>query len=346
MSIPLKDLTFSVRFLEIPEALLRERHVPPSVLLDAVGLTEAQLHDPQQTINGVQLQRALVAVLPHCLTGQSVASQYLAHTPLTIIGPLASMLMACNNLGEALTALERFISILVPAYSISKVEAQGEVRMVATRLSDFGEVDDLLTEIVLGVFAKYHSLLVEPLEGVEYHFRHRQQGSALVLPGGLSRKVQYGASMDMVSYPMGLMSVCLHTRSRVLLQEAERSLEQLAKRDTQACPFSQQVRRVIRDLLVAGRLLHGDVVAEQMALARRTLNRRLEEEGTTLVNLISEVRMSYAENLLLTTNLPLIHVAQRAGFTEVSNFTRAFKRVFNRTPRQCRESAGAVDLVT
>ena len=37
MSIALKDLSFSVRYMEVMEGLLRERGAPLSVLLDALG---------------------------------------------------------------------------------------------------------------------------------------------------------------------------------------------------------------------------------------------------------------------------------------------------------------------
>ncbi|MDO9236417.1 MAG: helix-turn-helix domain-containing protein [Aquabacterium sp.] len=337
MIIPLKELTFSVRFMEVIEGLLQERHAPLSVLLNALRLTEAQLHDPSQTIDGEQYQRALVAALPYCLPGQSVAEQYLTHVPLTIIGPLASLLMACANLGEALEAVEQYCSVLFPAYSMSREETQDEVRIVVSRLSDFGEVDDLLTEIVLGLFSKFHSFLAEPLDGVEYHFRHDKGAHPLILLGDLIRKVHYGARVDMVAYPKRLMAISLVTKSRVMRKEAERSLGELLKRDELARPCSQQVRRVIRDLLVAGKVLHGDVVADQVALSRRTLNRRLEDEGSTLASLMTEVRMSFAETLLLTTTLPVMDIARLCGFTEMSNFSRAFKRFFGCTPRERRD---------
>ena len=98
MSIALKDLTFSVRYMEVMDGLLRERGAPLSVLLDALGLSEAQLRDPRQTIDGEQYRRGLLSALPHCLPGQPLAPQYLTHVPLTIMGPLGALIMASDTL--------------------------------------------------------------------------------------------------------------------------------------------------------------------------------------------------------------------------------------------------------
>jgi AraC-like DNA-binding protein len=343
MSIPLKDLSFSVRYMEAIEGLLLERGAPLTVLLNALGLTESQLHDPHQTIDGVQYQRAMVAALPYCLPGQSLAEQYLAHVPLTIIGPLAALLMACATVDDALVALEKYSTALFPAYRFLRTCTPSLVHVMVSRLSDFGEVDDLLTEKMLGLFAKYQPFLAEPLDGLELHFRHPQGVHPPLVPNSPSCKVFYGAGVDMVVFPKRLLRMALLTKSRVMQVESGRSLDVLLKRDEHARPFSGQVQRILRDLLLAGKVLHGDVVSDQMGMSRRTFNRRLEQEGTNLAKLISDVRMTHADTLLLTTTLPVTDIARRTGFSEVTNFSRAFKRVLGCTPRQRRDNAGALD---
>ncbi|HEX5355065.1 MAG TPA: AraC family transcriptional regulator ligand-binding domain-containing protein [Aquabacterium sp.] len=336
MSIALKDLTFSVRYMEVMEGLLRERGAPIQVLLDALGLSEAQLRDPHQTIDGLQYQRALLAARPYCLPGLPLSAQYLAHVPLTIVGPLGLLIMASGTLGDALAAVEKYAGVLFPAYALRVERIKDEVHVVVTRLSDFGEADDLLTEIVLGMFTQFQPFLAEPLRDVELRFRHPASPWSFAPSGALVRAVQFGAAVDEVVFPSQMLRVRTRTGSRLLQVEVTRSLDQMARQGLPAQAFSQQARRAIRTLMDAGKVLHGDVLAEQMQLSRRTLNRRLEEEGTTLAGLISEVRMSLADTLLITTTLPLTDIARRAGFTEVTNFSRAFKRQYGCTPRERR----------
>lgn len=336
MKIALKDLTFSVRYMEVMEGLLRERRAPIQVLMDALGLSEAQLRDPNQKIDGVQYQRALLAARPFCLPGEPLSAQYLAHVPLTIVGPLGLLIMASGTLGDALAAVEKYVSVLFPAYALRLECIKEDVHVVLSRLSDFGEVDDLLTEIVLGMFVQFQPFLAEPLRGVTIHFRHQPSVLPFALPAGLAGSVHYGASVDEIVFPRDLMGVRTRTGSRLLQVEVTRALDQMAKLDHPMLTFSQLTRRALRAMMDEGKVLHGDVLAERLQLSRRTLNRRLEEEGVTLASLITEVRMSLADTLLLTSALPLSEIARRVGFTEVTNFSRAFRKVYGCTPRERR----------
>ncbi|MBP3311438.1 MAG: helix-turn-helix domain-containing protein, partial [Butyricicoccus sp.] len=46
---------------------------------------------------------------------------------------------------------------------------------------------------------------------------------------------------------------------------------------------------------------------------------------------------AYAKELLAESSLPVAEVAYRAGFTDVNNFIRTFKRDAGRTPLRYRE---------
>lgn len=336
MSIALKHLTFSVRYMEVMEGLLRERGAPLQLLLDALGLTEAQLRDPRQTIDGQQYQRGLLAVLPCCLPGVSLAAQYLNHVPLTIVGPLGTLVMASHTLGDGLQAVERYVGLVFPAYAMRMEAVRDEVHVIVTRLSDFGEVDDLLTEIVLGLFLQVQRFMAEPLHGFELHFRHAASAQAFATQDAMVQAVCFGARVDKIVFPRRCLSVRTVTGSHLLQVEVTRALEQLARSELPAQVFTQSVRRVIRERMAAGLAVRGDLVAECLKVSRRTLDRRLREEGVSLGGLSHEARLSLGETLLLSTSLPLPDIARRAGFTELSNFTRAFKRRFGCTPSERR----------
>jgi transcriptional regulator GlxA family with amidase domain len=71
---------------------------------------------------------------------------------------------------------------------------------------------------------------------------------------------------------------------------------------------------------------------------QRTLNRRLAEEGVTLTQVVAGVRMSFAETLLLSTQIPINDIASCVGFAEAPNFSRAFKRARSLTPKALHET--------
>jgi AraC-like DNA-binding protein len=72
--------------------------------------------------------------------------------------------------------------------------------------------------------------------------------------------------------------------------------------------------------------------ARVMGLSERTLRRRLAEEGTSYKQAIDLSRRKLAEDLLRDGMLPS-QVAHRAGYTELSSFSHAFKRWNGVSPR-------------
>jgi AraC-like DNA-binding protein len=335
--LALKNLTFSVRYMEVVEGLLHERGASLSVLLNALGLTETQLRDPQQTIDGQQYRRGLASALPHCLPGQALSQQYLNHVPLTILGPLATLILASDTLGDALLASERYVGVLLPSHTMRVEVLRDEVHVIISRLSDFCEVDDLLTEIVLGLFLQVQRFMAEPLRQFELHFRHPSGPQAFATADPMVSAVHFSAPVDRVVFPRKLLAVRTVTGSRVLHAKLSHTLDQMARTNGPPQALTQQLRRVIRDRLLTGQSLQGDALAETLQLSRRTLDRRLHMEGITLATLTFDARLTLADTLLLTTSLPLAKIARRTGFTELSNFTRAFRRRFGCTPSERRQ---------
>jgi AraC-like DNA-binding protein len=79
-----------------------------------------------------------------------------------------------------------------------------------------------------------------------------------------------------------------------------------------------------------------DEVAAQIAISRRTLARRLSAENLGYQDLIDEARNELACWYLRQTTLPIGEIVERAGFSEMSNFSRGFKRLQGVSPREYR----------
>lgn len=84
-------------------------------------------------------------------------------------------------------------------------------------------------------------------------------------------------------------------------------------------------------------------LAHDWAISRRTLIRRLHNEGTHYRALLDEVRQARARGYLEQTDWPIARIAERLGYQDVSNFSRSFKRWFDMTPRVMRQRARAGD---
>jgi AraC-like DNA-binding protein len=79
-------------------------------------------------------------------------------------------------------------------------------------------------------------------------------------------------------------------------------------------------------------------IADELRVSPRTLQRRLEEAGTTYQRVLDEVRHQSARRLLDKTDLDAEEVAFLLGFEEANSFTRAFHAWEGTTPVRYRAS--------
>lgn len=116
--------------------------------------------------------------------------------------------------------------------------------------------------------------------------------------------------------------------------------EALAKLPPDEEDFASTVQRmIIADLT---RESAGDVsaerIAKRLAMHERTLQRRLESEGTAFQSLFDEARRGLAERYLREQRLAVSEIAFLLGYSDASNFHRAFRRWTGMTPATYRGS--------
>jgi AraC-like DNA-binding protein len=98
---------------------------------------------------------------------------------------------------------------------------------------------------------------------------------------------------------------------------------------------SYRAREVIIRRLPDGEPRRDDI-AEELHMSERTLQRRLEEEETSFVELLDATRRELAEQYLGRLQLSLAQTAYLLGFSDQSCFFRACKRWFSASPGQYR----------
>lgn len=119
----------------------------------------------------------------------------------------------------------------------------------------------------------------------------------------------------------------------VILRHAEKMLAELPR----ARKLTERVRSAILNELAGGNpsVAH---VAPRLHMSARTLERRLEREGTTFSELLDDMRKGLALRYVGSQDLAFTEVAFLLGFSQVSSFHRAFKRWTNETPLNYRRA--------
>lgn len=99
--------------------------------------------------------------------------------------------------------------------------------------------------------------------------------------------------------------------------------------------FSRKVRRLISQQMASERI-DADSLAHQLHMSRQTLYRRLKKEGMSFQELVEHVRKDKALRYVASDRYALGEIAFLLGFSELSAFSRAFKRWTGESPAQYR----------
>ncbi|MDR5664669.1 AraC family transcriptional regulator ligand-binding domain-containing protein [Burkholderia cenocepacia] len=97
----------------------------------------------------------------------------------------------------------------------------------------------------------------------------------------------------------------------------------------------ERVRAALLELIPGG-LATADGVAQTLAISKRTLQRRLGDEGANFKTLLAEVREKLAWHYLDRSDLPYSQIAFLLGYQDPNSFFRAFNEWTGMTPEAAR----------
>lgn len=100
---------------------------------------------------------------------------------------------------------------------------------------------------------------------------------------------------------------------------------------------TMRVRAALLEGLPSG-LLKTEDIAKKLALSKRTLQRRIEAEGTSFQQILNATRAELARHYLEKTTLPAAEISFLLGFDEANSFYRAFKLWTGTTPDHMRHA--------
>ena len=150
------------------------------------------------------------------------------------------------------------------------------------------------------------------------------------------RKIRFNRLRNSISVPAHLLSKHLPQNEDnlyTIIQES--ALREMGLFQNRNSPLSRIANEVV-ETLKSGTcsLAH---VAQNLGMSQRSVQRVLEQEGTTFRKLTEDIRKTAAERYLQSTDLPFKEIAFLLGFSELSTFSRAVKTWYGVPPRKIRE---------
>jgi len=146
--------------------------------------------------------------------------------------------------------------------------------------------------------------------------------------------VSFDAERNSLTFSHADMNLSLPTSNPQLADLHERYAGEYLRHFDHA-QTSYRVREAIVRRLPDGEPRR-DEVAVELCMSERTLQRRLEEERTSFVQLLDDTRRELADQYLGRLHLSLAQAAYLLGFADQSSFFRACRRWFKVSPGQYR----------
>ena len=97
-----------------------------------------------------------------------------------------------------------------------------------------------------------------------------------------------------------------------------------------------RVRAKLVDLLSMGEPSR-ELIAKELNMSVRNLQRKLQEQNTSYKDLLDDVRQDLAKQFINQSHISLGEISFRLGFATTSSFARAFKRWMGVSPGKYRQ---------
>jgi AraC-like DNA-binding protein len=247
---------------------------------------------------------------------------------------------ASDTLLDAIERMIRYGKVVTSPFSVTTVEKVGDVYRIAEAFDPaLSEViqPEVSDSAVAGLLALCSEALREPAVPVrvalvppESHRRplHREL---------LGEHIEWGASENVVDLPAELLERPL-TGAVPAVAEASDRIAVGYIDDFERGTTATEVRRLLVRMLPSGHASQ-DRIASQMHRSASTLQRQLNAEGTNFRSLLRETRKGLAEQYLQDGRHSQAEIAFMVGFSDQSNFARAFRRWTGMSPGEFRSAA-------
>jgi AraC-like DNA-binding protein len=301
----------------------------PEAILKRAGLDIGVLNRTDEWISfrSVLIAYESAALATNC---GSFGVQLAGRRDLSYLGPLVLIFKYSSDLERGLASCLKYMTAHNTGYT-PVLKVKGSTASWQLSMDDRlrAHADQWIEESLLTVIKFVRILLGAGYVPQAVHCRHaRIEGTDYEQFFGTT--IEFQASFDGII----LSREDLKSRNPIDDEQVYRFL--LEYLDSRVLRADEDLAAAVRSLLVklipTGKF-SVDVLADQLCMHRRTLQRRLKAVGLTYAGLLDECRAKMAQDYLSTSNLPMSNLAYMLGFADQSAFNHAFRRWHGMTPR-------------
>lgn len=313
-------------------------------LLVTAGVSAAELEQPDGMVNVQQfllLLREARAELNEPALGLYLGSQL----TITSHGLLGLAAMSSATLEEALQLSCKYVATRTPLVSLQLDSTGRYARLFMDELYALGDIRALFIEALsVTILAVIDFVVQRQCQPVEMHFAFAPPPYQALYQAFFRCPVLFNQPRHQLVLPKPALQLRSLLADRQMQLQASRQCANELQQWQQRQLLSGQIRLLLGR--VKGRCPGFAQVAAELALAPRTLRRRLASEGTSYQQLLEQWRVEMAEQYLRTSKLSVQQISDLLGYNDPANFSRAFRRQHaGLSPLRFRQSVSGTPIV-
>jgi len=308
----------------------------PRQLLGELGVDAAVLADRDNRLPVETFARLWRLIAARC-PDRVLALDWIGAWKITDAGLMGYLLLNLRTVREAAEVMGRF------GHLVNQGMSPGLTHGPVTSRIRYGLSPVLLaTQHVAEVMLASLTLFLRGVLGQDFipaavRLPHPATARTPALDRYFRTEVRHEAGEASLELQNELLDRPLPGADPVLAAYLRREVDAVVQRIRAPNPVSRECVRRITERLGAGEPSQS-VIARQMAMSERTLQRRLHAEGITFNELLEEARRTIACSYLADRKLAAYEVSFLLGYSEPATFFRAFKRWTGKTPLEYRAS--------
>ncbi len=307
----------------------------PEPLYRKAGINPALLHksDSRISISHVdELWRLVVDLLDDPCFGIKMADNW--HP--SYVGALGYAWCASSTLRTALNRALRYIHVVSEDLNIKLAETPRGLRVTADLENSVFTLPQHHDVVLAVLMHMCRFNFGDDLHPTEVCLAHDEPECSSVMDDFFQTPIQYNTDESSITLAIKDVDSVLSTGNRQLAllhdEFLMKYLIEIKKGD-----IVQQIQSVIIDNLPSGKVTD-NMIARELNLSERSLQRKLKENGTTFRSVLENVREMAAIQYIKNPVNTMSDIAFLLGFSEQSAFSRAFKKWTGTSPVKYRNS--------
>ncbi len=254
---------------------------------------------------------------------------------ITAHGILGYAVMSSATVAEALELVVKYFQTRTPLAALSLEHREQQSCLVLTELYQLPEIQITFIETVVSTLTTLMIFLSEnkaPFTEINLNYSAPKHQSEYT--SSLGCQINFDQSRISLKFNSSILQHALPHADKTANQQAVAESDKLLQSILSKQSYSLRIEKIL--IQTKPDFYDFEEVAKVMNATKRTLRRRLVEEGTNFQSILEQLKFRLALQYLTHSQLSIQEISYELGYSDPSNFGRAFKKWHGGSPLEIR----------